>query len=102
MVIVEISVIPIGVGKSLSKYIAEAVKTLRELKVKYKLTPMCTIYEAESIKEAFEIATKIHEAVFKAGARRVMTSIKIDDRRDIKIGMEDKVKSVMEKLGESK
>lgn len=98
MVIVELSVVPIGVGESLSEYIAEAVKALKLQGVKYQLTPMCTIFEAPNIERAFEIITKVHEAVFKAGARRVVTSIKIDDRRDIKRTMEDKVKSVMEKL----
>lgn len=98
MVIVEISVVPIGVGESLSKYIAEAVRKLKSLGVKHQLTPMCTIFEASDVEEAFGIISKVHEAVFKAGARRVVTSIKIDDRRDIERTMEDKVKSVIEKI----
>lgn len=98
MVIIEISVVPIGVGESLSKYVAEAIRKLQELNVKYQLTPMCTIFEASNINEAFKIIAQVHEAVFKAGAKRVVTSIKIDDRRDVKRKMEDKVKSVTEKL----
>jgi len=41
---------------------------------------------------------KPHEAVFKAGAQRVITTIKIDDRRDKKETMEYKVKAVKEKM----
>ena len=98
MVIVEFSIAPVGVGESLSKYVAEAIKVLEAEGVKYQLTPMCTIFEADSVEDAFRIILKAHDAVFKAGARRVLTSIKIDDRRDIVRRMEDKVKSVLEKL----
>jgi len=98
MVIVEFSIAPVGVGESLSKYVAEAIKVLEAEGVKYQLTPMCTIFEVDSVEDAFKIILKAHDAVFKAGARRVLTSIKIDDRRDIVRRMEDKVKSVLEKL----
>lgn len=61
------------------------------------LTPMGTILEGEldTILEAIRAA---HEAPFKAGAMRVGTTIRIDDRRDKDLTMEHKVKSVEEKL----
>ncbi len=98
MVIVEFSIIPIGVGTSISEHISKAIKVLEARKVKYQLTAMGTIFEVESLSEALEIILEAHEAVIKAGALRVITNIKIDDRRDKKTSMEDKVKSVMEKL----
>jgi uncharacterized protein YqgV (UPF0045/DUF77 family) len=39
----------------------------------------------------------MHEVPFKAGAARVVTTIKIDDRRDRDATMDRKVKSVMSK-----
>jgi uncharacterized protein YqgV (UPF0045/DUF77 family) len=39
----------------------------------------------------------MQEAVFAAGATRVSTVIKIDDRRDRVVSMEDKVKSALDK-----
>lgn len=93
-VIVEFSIIPLGKGISVSKFLAPALKELDKLGVRYNITPMCTIFEAESVEEAFNLVRIAHEAVFKAGVKRVVTTVKIDDRRDIKKSMEDKVKSL--------
>ena len=41
----------------------------------------------------------MQEAVFAAGAERVSTVIKIDDRRDRAVSAADKVRRVEEKLG---
>ncbi len=98
MIIVEFSIAPLGVSESISRYVAEAIRVLEAEGVKYQLTPMCTIFEVENIEDAFKIIVKAHNAVLKAGAKRVLTSIKIDDRRDVERKMEDKVKSVLDKL----
>jgi len=98
MVIVEFSIIPVGVGTSVSRYVSEAIKVLEAKGVKYQVTAMGTIFEVESLSEALNIVLEAHEAVIKAGALRIITNIKVDDRRDKKSSMEDKVKSVMEKL----
>ena len=97
MVIVEFVIVPLG-EKSLSKYVAEVIKLLEGKGVKYQLTPMATIIETKTVREAFGIIEEAHELMFKLGAERVSTTIRIDDRRDKERGMEDKVKSVMEKV----
>ncbi|HDO19959.1 MAG: MTH1187 family thiamine-binding protein [archaeon GB-1845-036] len=102
MIIVEFSVVPIGRGESVSKYVAEAIKILENENIKYEVTPMGTIFETERLSYAFNIIEKAHEAVIRAGAKRVITSIKIDDRRDKERKMEDKVKSVLERLSVEK
>ncbi len=99
-VILEFSVIPIGEGVGLSKLIARAVKALEELGVKHLATPMGTIIEAESLDEALRYVRIAHEAVFEAGARRVVTLIKVDDRRDVRRSMEDKLRSLRKALEE--
>ncbi len=96
--IVEFSIVPIGKGTSLSKFLVPVIKILEKRGVKYKLTPMCTIFEVEGLNEAFELIRESHEAVFKEGVERVVTSIKIDDRRDIERSMDDKITSLMSKL----
>jgi len=93
-VIVELNVIPLGVGISVSKFLAPALRTLEDLGVKYEITPMCTIFKAKNVKEAFGIVEAAHEALFKKGVKRVVTSVKIDDRRDVKRSMEEKVESL--------
>ena len=49
----------------------------------------------ESLDEALKVVRAAHEAVFKAGVGRVITTIRIDDRRDLKRSMEEKVESLL-------
>ncbi|MFA4647716.1 MTH1187 family thiamine-binding protein [Pyrococcus kukulkanii] len=98
-VIIEFSLIPLG-EVSVSKYIAQAIKLLDKKGVKYQLTPMGTIIEVDDFKDGLEVVREAHELMFKLGIKRVVTYIKIDDRRDKDRHMEDKVKSVMEKVRE--
>jgi uncharacterized protein (TIGR00106 family) len=93
-VIVEFSVIPLGEGTSVSRLVAGAVKVLEDAGVKHVTTPMGTILEAGSLDEALRYVRMAHEAVFEAGARRVITLVKIDDRRDVERSMEDKLRSL--------
>ena len=101
VVVVELSIVPIGSGPSVSRLIGEAVRELKRWRVKYHLTPMSTVYEASSVEEAFKVAKAAHEAVFKAGAIRLVTTVKVDDRRDVeRKHMEEKVEAVLKLLGE--
>jgi uncharacterized protein (TIGR00106 family) len=94
-VIAEFSVVPLGTGDtSLSKYVRKAHEEVVRSGIRSSLTPMGTIIEAESIDRIFEVIKLAHEAVFSAGAKRVSTNIKIDDRRDKKRQMEDKVEAI--------
>ena len=97
MVIVEFVIVPLG-EKSLSRYVAEVVKLLERKEVKYQLTPMATIIEVPTVREAFDIIEEAHELMFNLGAERVSTTVRIDDRRDKERKMEDKVESVMENV----
>lgn len=95
VVVVELSVVPLGSSPSVGRLVAEAVKVLEERGIKYQVTPMSTIYEASTVEEAFKLAQEAHEALFKVGALRVVTTVKIDDRRDVeRKRMEEKVEAV--------
>jgi uncharacterized protein (TIGR00106 family) len=95
-VIAEISVIPIGTGKtSLSQYVAGCAGLLEGCEgIEYRLTSMGTIIEGP-IDRVLDLARKMHEAPFAAGVGRVVTTIKIDDRRDKEASMKKKVESVL-------
>ena len=93
-VIVEFNIIPLGVGISVSKFLAPVVKELDKRKVKYEITLMGTIFEAKNVEEAFDLVREAHESVFEKGAKRVVTTVRIDDRRDVERSMEDKVESL--------
>ncbi|MDN5293245.1 MAG: hypothetical protein PWQ91_433 [Eubacteriales bacterium] len=99
MPVAAISVVPVGTGStSLSAYVAEMQKILAETEgIKYQLTPMATIVEGE-LEDILRVAQKLHELPFTQGVMRVVTDIRIDDRRDQKLTMEGKVRSVQEKL----
>ena len=101
MAIMEISIVPVGTGSpSVSRYVAEVIKEIPEEKdVTYKLTPMGTVIQSESIEKLFEIAKRMHESVFEKHIDRVVTDIRVDDRRDKSITMESKLDSVNSKIG---
>ena len=100
MAVVEISIVPLGTGStSLSPYVAACEKVLRENSgdLKYELTAMGTILEGD-LDQIMSLVRRLHEVPFDRGAQRVSTSVKIDDRRDRPGTIEQKVKSVEEKL----
>jgi len=100
MPIMEISIVPLGTETvSVSRYVADAVKMLKEQKgIKYELTSMGTIIEADSVGKLLDIAGKMHRAVLRDKIKRVVTTIKIDDRRDRKLTAKGKIKSVQKRL----
>jgi uncharacterized protein (TIGR00106 family) len=102
MAIVDVTVIPIGTETpSVSSYVADIQRILKNYeeqgKIRYQLTPMNTLIEGE-LPVLFEVVQAIHEAPFNKGIQRVATNIRIDDRRDVKRKMEDKVNRVNELL----
>ena len=100
MAIVEVSVVPLGTGTpSVSKYVARAVKILREQTgIKYELTAMGTIIEGD-LPQLLDLVRKMHGAVLDYGVERVVTTIKIDERRDKPSTISSKVESVKKRLG---
>ena len=99
MAIVELSVVPVGAGTSISNYVASAVRLLQNEKdIRYEVTCMGTIIEGD-LDKLLALVGKMHRAVFDAGAMRVVTVCKFDERRDKPFSMDTKIKSLKEKLG---
>ncbi len=99
MAVVEISVTPLGTGTpGVSQFVAGCVRIIGASGLNYQLTPMGTIIEGD-LDEIFQVIRKMHEAPFAAGAARVSTLIKIDDRRDrAEHTMQGKMSSVQGKI----
>ena len=95
--IIDFCVIPIGVGVSVSSYIAEIQKILKQSGLNYKMHAYGTNVEGEW-DEVFAIVKKCHQAVHDMGAPRISTSIRIGTRTDRVQTMDDKIKSVEVKL----
>lgn len=94
MIIAEISVVPLGEGTSVSGFVRLAIEELRKSGLKTLSGPMSTSVEASNLDEILGAAKAAHEAVLKAGARRVITTLKIDDRRDKAATMDTKMKAI--------
>lgn len=99
MAIVEVSISPLGTGEpGISPYVAGCLRIVKESGIKYQLTPMGTVLEG-NLDEIFPLIRQMQESVFAAGAVRVSSLIKIDDRRDPDVhSMEGKVSAVTGKL----
>lgn len=105
MAIVAVSISPTGTpgvtaeeGVSVSRYVARALEVVQaQDEIAYRLDPMFTTLEGD-LDAIFALIRRMQEAVFEAGAVRVGTVVKIDDRRDREATMDDKLRSVRERL----
>ena len=101
MAMIEVSIVPIGTsGASISRYVAGAVRLLRdERDIAYELTPMGTVIEGD-LDRLLALAGRMHASAFGSGVMRVTTTIKIDERRDKPLTMRGKVEAVRRQLEE--
>lgn len=100
-VIVDFCVIPIGVGVSVSKYIAACERILAGASLKCRLHAYGTNVEGEW-DEVFAAIKQCHEKVHEMGAPRISTTIRVGTRTDWDQTMAEKIKSVEEKLARKK
>jgi uncharacterized protein (TIGR00106 family) len=96
-VLIDLCIVPLGVGVSLSSYIAACEKVLTGAGLKTSLHSYGTNIEGEW-DEVFAAVKRCHEVVHGMGAPRITTTIKLGTRTDRAQSMEDKVRSVQEKL----
>ena len=96
-VIVDLCIVPVGVGVSLSSYVAACEKVLSEAGLKAVLHANGTNIEGEWDK-VFTAVRRCHEAVHTMGAPRIFTVMKVGTRTDRSQTMEEKTESVKAKL----
>ena len=96
-VLVDLCIVPIGVGVSLSTYIAECEKVLTSAGLKIALHSYGTNIEGEW-DDVFAAIKQCHETVHALGAPRITTTIKAGTRTDRDQTMQDKIDSVKNKL----
>jgi len=94
---VELTIVPIGVGVSLSSYVAACETVLSDAGLKTALHSFGTNIEGEW-EAVFAAIKRCHEVVHQMGAPRISTTIKLGSRTDRVQSMEDKIKSVNDKL----
>jgi uncharacterized protein (TIGR00106 family) len=96
-VIADLCVIPMGTGVSVSKHVAICERILSEAGLKTKLHAWGTNIEGEW-DEVFAAVKRCHEALHADGVPRISTTMRFGTRVDRDQHMEDKVRSVEEKL----
>ncbi|MFA0811772.1 MTH1187 family thiamine-binding protein [Microbulbifer epialgicus] len=96
-VLADLCVIPMGVGVSVSKYVAECEKALAEAGLTHRLHAYGTNIEGEW-DEVMAAVKACHERVHAMGAERITTSLKLGTRIDRDQSLQDKIDSVRSKL----
>jgi uncharacterized protein (TIGR00106 family) len=96
-VILEFTLVPLGVGVSLSKYVAVCERILAEAGLNYTLHANGTNVEGEW-DQVFGAIRSCHEEIHAMGAPRIHTEIKFGTRTDKPQSMADKIASVESKL----
>jgi uncharacterized protein (TIGR00106 family) len=95
-VIADLSVVPLGVGVSVSKYVAACGQILDEAGLQTHLHAYGTNIEGEW-DDVFAAIKRCHEVLHEMGAPRISTVIKCGTRTDRNQTMHDKIASVQEK-----
>ncbi len=95
--IVDLTVIPLGIGVSLSKYIAACEKVLSDAGLTTQLHANGTNIEGDW-DTVFDAIKQCHKVVHQMGAPRIFTTIHVGTRTDRNQSMDDKIKSVQAKL----
>ncbi|QXE89659.1 MTH1187 family thiamine-binding protein [Geomonas subterranea] len=96
-VMVDLCIVPLGVGVSLSSYIAACEKVLNDAGLKIALHSYGTNIEGEW-DDVFAAIKRCHETVHAMGAPRITSTVKLGTRTDREQSMEDKIRSVKEKM----
>jgi uncharacterized protein (TIGR00106 family) len=94
MIVAEVSVSVLGEGSSIGRFVKAAVEALKKSGLKTLPGPNSTSIEAPSIDAILNAVRDAHMAVVDAGGKRVVTTVKIDDRRDKPATMETKLKAI--------
>ncbi|MBI4654670.1 MAG: MTH1187 family thiamine-binding protein [Nitrospirae bacterium] len=95
--LVEFSIIPVGVGSSIGDQLAKVLETVDASGLPYKVNPMGTVIEGEW-DEVIRLIRKCHNTVMK-DSERALTIISIDDRKGKPNRIDEKVKSIEKRLG---
>lgn len=96
-VLADISIVPLGVGVSLSRYVAACEEVLAEAGLSPQLHANGTNVEGPWT-EVFDALRRCHEALHEMGAPRVSTNMRVSTRTDREQTGEAKIKSVRDKM----
>ena len=97
VMLVEFSIVPLGSGSSISSRVAQVLELVDASGLAYKITPMGTVVEG-TWDEVFRLIKRCHRITLQQEGR-VLTTIRVDDRKGAANRIDAKVQSVEKKLG---
>ncbi|GHB27164.1 MTH1187 family thiamine-binding protein [Salinicola rhizosphaerae] len=92
-VIVDLCVVPLGVGVSVSRYVAECQRVIEASGLTHEMHAYGTNIEGPW-DDVMAVVKACHESVHAMGAPRITTTLKMGTRTDREQSMRDKVNSV--------
>ena len=97
--IVQLQIIPLGVGTSLSRYIAAVEQVIERSGLPSTVHAMGTNIEGEW-EDISALIMACHDKLESMGVPRIATTVHISDRRDKRVTMEQKLDSLKESMAE--
>ena len=95
MIIAQLSIAPLGLGSSVSRYVKKVVKILENEPVNCYTNAMATVIEAETTEQIFTAVIHAHDALIsEPGVQRVITELKIDHRTDKDATVKSKINAI--------
>jgi len=98
-VLLEFSIFPTDKGESVSTHVSEVIRMIRDSGIDYRLTPMGTVIETEDLSEALSVVERAARILEDRDCRRIYSTIKLDIRIGKGGRLEQKIRSVREKIG---
>ncbi|NCA70695.1 MAG: MTH1187 family thiamine-binding protein [Sphingobacteriia bacterium] len=99
-VLLDLSVFPTDQGASLSRFVAPVIAMIRDSGHPYRLAPMGTVVETETLPEALDLIRRAHELLDGQGCERVYATAKLDIRRGATGRLTGKIAAVERLVGE--
>ncbi len=97
-VLLELAIFPTDKGESVSPYVAKVIEMIRNSGHPYKLTPMATVMETDTMAEALTLIQKAHD-ILEPESERIYSVAKFDIRKKGTNRMEQKVNSIQREIG---
>ena len=95
VLIAEFSIHPIGAGTSVGRYVKAVVRAMSRIPgLTFDVTPMSSVLEAETIGTILEAVEVSHRILRSMGAKRISSSLRIDERLDKRRKMSDKTRGL--------
>ncbi len=97
-VLTDFAMFPTDKGESVSSSVSKIIQMIRDSGVSFRLTPMGTVMETDTLEESLDIIRRSHD-ILAQDANRIYSTVKFDIRKGRKCGMAGKIRSVEEKIG---